>query len=327
MSRHRHHQVGEIIRGDHVILAVHEGYLGIVYICKQQLPNGKFIYKAVKTFKDADNEVCRGLFKRELTYWVNLPPHPNVVQAKDADTVNNLLVLEYVYGPPLQEVAHTNPIHPRHFLHWARGIAEGLRFLHIENEFVHRDMRPANVLIDTKKRLTAKISDLGIGKPYNPEVGHHTVIGTYSYMAPEVHRGLTDYRSDIFSYGATLHCLLTGRYAIAQTTKNMRAVLSPSSVVRGVPENLARVVLKCLDREPAQRYANMEEVIEALEPIEEWTVSESLYRRCEEHDYHYFCGNPRPSCPFCLYEIQQKRDELLLAEKLKQREAQRRGDR
>ena len=146
-------------------------------------------------------------------------------------------------------------------------------------------------------------------------------------MAPEVHQGLTDYRSDIFSYGATIHCLLTGRYAIAQTTKNLRAVMSPSSVVRGVPENLARVVLKCLDREPAQRYQNMEEVIEALEPIEEWTVSESLYRRCEEHDYHYNCANPRPSCPFCLYEKRQAHDELLLAAKLKQREPQRRGER
>ena len=99
------------------------------------------------------------------------------------------------------------------------------------------------------------------------------------------------------------------------------------SVVQGVPENLARVVLKCLDREPAQRYGNMDEVIEALEPIEEWTVSESLYRRCEEHDYEYYCGNPRPGCPFCLYDKQQEGYELRLAEKLKQREPQRRGDR
>ena len=327
MSRYHHYKVGDVIRGDHVILSVHEGCLGVVYICKQQLPNGKSIYKAIKTFKDADNEVCRGLFERELTYWVNMPPHPNVVQARDADTVNNLLVLEYVHGPTLQDVAHKNPTHPRHFLHWARGIAAGLRFLHIENEFVHRDMRPANVLIDTKRNLTAKISDLGIGKPYNPDVGHHTVIGTFSYMAPEVHRGLTDYRSDIFSYGATLHCLLTGRYAIAQTTKNLRAVMSPSSVVQGVPEDLARVVLKCLDREPGERYQNMDEVIAALAPIEEWTVSETRYRRCERHNYHYYCENPRPCCPFCLYEKQLERDEQFLAAKLDERETRRRGDR
>ena len=317
MKQDRHLKVGDVIRGDHRILAVHEGFLGIVYICKQQLPDGRFIYKAIKTFKDADSAVCRGLFERELTYWVNLPPHPNVVQARDADTVNHLLVLEYVYGPPLQQVAHKNPVHPRHFLRWARDIAEGLRFLH-ENEFVHRDMRPANVLIDIKRRLTAKISDLGIGKPFDPEAGHHTVIGTYSYMAPEVHRGLTDYRSDIFSYGATLHCLLTGRYAIAQTTKNLRTVMSPSSVVPGVSEDVARVVLKCLDRDPAERYPTMEAVLEALEPITEWDVSSSPYRLCEKHGYHFFCGNPRPNCPFCAYEREQERYELRLRELAKE---------
>ncbi len=320
MSRYHHHQVGEIIRGDHFILAVHEGYLGIVYICKQQLPNGKFIYKAVKTFKDADNEVCRGLFKRELTYWVNLPPHPNVVQAKDADTVNHLLVLEFVPGPTLQRVAHKNPIHPRHFLAWARQIADGLRFLH-DNQFVHRDLRPANILIDTKKELTAKISDLGIGKPFNPAASHHTVIGTYAFMAPEVHHGRTDFRSDIFSFGATLHCMLTGRYAIVQTTKNLRRVTSPSEVVPAVPEEVARIILKCVEREPEKRYLNMEEVIAALEPITEWSIDSKFYRHCVEHDYLYYCGYTKTQCPFCLYEKHMRRDEEALAWILKKRKA------
>ncbi len=319
--RQHHHRVGDVIRGDHRILAVHEGFLGVVYICKQELPNGKHIYKAIKTFRDEDSAVCRGLFARELTYWVNLPPHPNVVQAKDADTVNNLLILEFVFGPTLQEVAHRNPVHPTYFIRWARQIAAGLRFLHVENQFVHRDLRPANILIDMKRELTAKISDLGIGKPFNPEVSQHTVIGTFSYMAPEVHRGDTDFRSDIFSFGATLHCLLTGRYAIAQTTKNLRTVISPSRLVPGVPENVARMVLKCLDREPTHRYPNMEEVIGALDSIAEWPVSSPLYDRCRAHDFHFYCGYSQAACPFCLYEKRMRDDEKALDRTLKKPKA------
>ena len=302
------HKVGDLLRGDHRVVATHRGHFGVVYVCRQQLPGGKALYKAIKTFRSAGDRFGRALFDRELTNWVQLGPHPNVVQAKDADTVRNFLLLEFVPGPNLRDVCARHPIHPRHFLKWAREIAAGLRFLHEENEFVHRDLRPANVLIDTKHRLRAKISDLGIGKPYNPESSTHTVIGTFNFMAPEVHDGKTDYRSDIFSLGASLFHLLTGRYAVKLTTKDLTGVTSPDQYVP-VPRQVVEVILKCLEVEPEKRYQHVDEFLAALEPIEEWKVGESAFEHCAAHDYSHFVTSRRPTCPFCVYDADFRRHE------------------
>ena len=305
------HKVGDLLRGDHRVLVSYRGHFGVVYICRQELPAGKAVYKAIKTFRSAGDRFGRALFDRELTNWVQLGPHPNVVQAKDADTVRNLLLLEFVPGPNLRDVCARHPIHPRHFLKWAREIAAGLQFLHEENEFVHRDLRPANVLIDTKHQLRAKISDLGIGKPYDSQASTHTVIGTFNFMAPEVHDGKTDYRSDIFSLGVSLFYLLTGRYAVKLTTKDLTGVTSPEEYVP-VPKEVVEIILKCLEVDPEKRYQNAEEFRTALEPIEEWPVGDTPFAHCHIHDYSYFVTPEIPTCPFCAYEADfQKHEEKL----------------
>jgi len=293
------YRVGDVIRGDHRVLAVYETELGVVYVCRQDLPGGKHVYKALKTFRLA-TEVARALFERELANWVRLPPHPNIVQAKDADTVNHFLVLEFVPGPNLREVAWNAPIHPRHFFRWAAQVAGALRFLH-DNHFLHRDLRPANVLVDAEHGLTAKISDLGIGKPFDPSAASHTVIGTFTYMAPEVYEGRTDYRSDIFSFGATLYFLLTGAYAAKLSTRGMGAVTSPSRLVPSIPEEVAACVLRCLAAKPEERYAGMGEVAAELAPLRDWPVDGMPYERCSKHDYSYYSPEKRLACPFCFY--------------------------
>ena len=66
----RHQKVGDIIRGDHQILSVHKGFLGVVYICRQELPNGKFIHKAIKTFRNVDAKEAH----REFVNTWAIPP-------------------------------------------------------------------------------------------------------------------------------------------------------------------------------------------------------------------------------------------------------------
>lgn len=311
--------VGDVIRGDHVVLSVHEGFLGIVYLCRQSLPRGKAVYKAIKTFRHRDDALNRRLFEAELSYWTQLPAHPNVVQARDADTTNMFLVLEFIPGPNLRDVAYRSPVHPRHFLQWARQIAAGLRFLHVENHFLHRDLRPANVLVDTAHGLTAKITDLGIGKPFNPTATSHTVIGTYTYMAPEVHEGRTDYRSDIFSFGALLYYLLTGRDAVKLTTKNLSHVASPHEVVPEAPASLAELIVHCLEPKPERRAHSIVEVAPRLDTMGEWPVNERLYRACWVHDFSYFVDGPGEGCPFCRYEKDLRQSEEWLEQVLRQR--------
>ncbi len=304
------YQVGDVIRGDHLVLAVHEGNFGVVYICRQDLHGGRCLYKAIKTFREGGSPICKGLFERELTYWSSLPAHSNVVQARDADTVNQLLILEYVHGPSLHEIAWRSPVHARRFLQWAREIASGLHFLHVDNHFVHRDLRPANVLIDMDRDLAAKITDLGIGKPFDPSAAVHTVIGTHRYMAPEVHDAHTDYRSDIFSFGATLYFLLAGRYAVRLTTRDPFKITPLSECGLGIPEEVARFVERCLDRDPEARFPSIREVTGALDRLEEWNVDHLPFEWCEGHRYpFYHAPSLTACCPFCRFEAHSVREK------------------
>ena len=310
------YSVGDVIRGDHRVVAVLKRELSRVYICRQDLPGGNFTFKALKTFRFSNDEIARKLFERELVYWARLPPHPNIVQAKDADTVEQMLVLEHVRGPTLRKIAAKRPVHPRHFLKWAHDLADGLTFLHDQN-FLHRDLRPTNVLVDSENELRAKITDLGIGKPFDPQAASHTIIGTFTYMAPEVHLGKTDFRSDIFSYGATLYYLLTGNFAVKLTTANLESVVSPRGLVPTVSEDVAAFVLKCLQREPGDRYQSMLEVNEALSSLTEWDVDAALYKRSERYDYDYYVGGERSVCPFTSYEDDFREQLRKLEENLK----------
>ena len=309
------YNVGDVIRGDHRVITVRKGELSRVYICRQELPGGNFAYKALKTFRFSSDEIGRKLFERELVYWARLPPHTNIVQAKDADTVERLLVLEHVRGPTLRQVASKRPVHPRHFLKWARELADGLSFLHKES-FLHRDLRPTNVMIDAENDLRVKITDLGIGKPFDPQAASHNIIGTFTYMAPEVHLGKTDFRSDIFSFGATLYYLLTGNFAVKLTTANLESVVSPRSLVPTVPEEVAAFVLKCVQREPEARYQSMDEVQNELSALAEWDADAALYNECAEHNFTYYAGGTNPVCPFCLYEASFREQLQKLEQKL-----------
>ncbi len=313
--RHERYKVGDLIRGDHRVLAVHRGHFGRVYICRQDLPGGNAVYKAIKTFRQGNVQISRGLFDRELAYWVQLPHHPNVVQAKDADTVQKFLVLEFVCGPNLRDVADHSPLWPAHFLRWAREIAAGLRFLHVENNFIHRDLRPANILIDIPSKLTAKISDLGIGKPFDPGAAANTVIGTFNYMAPEVFYGKTDFRSDIFSFGATLYYMATGRYAVPRSTSEMRRITPLADFCPGSPDQISDVILRCLDREPDGRYGSIADVVAELARAEEWPTS-LPYRLCETHDYRFYAESITVHCPFCrwaheFHTLEERLDRLI----------------
>lgn len=301
--------VGDTIRGDNRVLAAHEGNFGVVYICRQDLPGGKPLYKAIKTFRDSGSPACKRLFERELTYWSGLPPHPNVVQARDADTVNQLLILEYVHGPTLHDLAFRSPVHPGRFIQWAREIASGLEFLH-ENEFVHRDLKPSNILVDVRRDLTAKITDLGIGKRLDPSDAEHTIIGSHRYMAPEVHGARTDYRSDIFTFGATLYFLLSGRNAIRATTRRTLDIRPLEEFGLGVPRKTTQLVAKCLEREPDRRFETVGELRSALDELEMWPTDRMPLERCEKHRYYFYHSpSSMAACPFCRFEARAKRRE------------------
>ena len=139
-------------------------------------------------------------------------------------------------------------------------MAEGLHHAH-EHGIVHRDVKPANIMVLASGE--PKIMDFGIAKVEASQLtAAGQLFGTPLYMSPEQAQGRpVDARSDLFSLGAVLYEILTGRRAFASDSVHgivLQVVQSdprpPSSVVAGIPEDVDRVVARCLAKDPQRRY-------------------------------------------------------------------------
>jgi serine/threonine protein kinase len=214
--------------------------------------------------------------------------HPNILAVYDVGQEGGApyIVSEYLRGRTLRErLEDTSMLPVKKAVTYAVQIATGLAAAH-EHGIVHRDLKPENLFITSDDRL--KILDFGIAKLTEAEgpssstvktVAPGTqpgfVIGTVGYMAPEQIRGLAaDRRSDIFSFGAVLYEMLCGRRAFTGTTNAdvMTAILKEDPpdltvVEPRVPPILGRVVERCLEKSPVDRFQSTEDLAFALEGL------------------------------------------------------------
>jgi serine/threonine protein kinase/Tol biopolymer transport system component len=175
------------------------------------------------------------------------------------------------------------PLPPRKVIEYGVGIATGLAAAH-EKGIVHRDLKPENIFLTRDGRV--KILDFGLAKLSGPmdqegsqkptavlETTPGTVMGTAGYMSPEQVRGFeADHRSDIFSFGAILYEMLTGRGAFRRDTAadTMSAILAsePPEIARdaaGISPALERIVRRCLEKEREQRFQSALDLAFALD--------------------------------------------------------------
>jgi serine/threonine protein kinase len=213
--------------------------------------------------------------------------HPNIVMAYDADEAEagHFLVMEFIDGQDLATVIRKQgPLSVAAALNCALQAARGLEYAHGRG-IIHRDIKPANLLRDAAG--TVKITDLGLarfnkqGTAENPEAGSITqagsILGTVDYMPPEQAMGSAgiDHRADIYSLGATLHFLLTGRppyqgesFMATMFKHRLAPVPSLTENCPETPPALDAVFRRMMAKEPADRYQTMTEVVGALETIE-----------------------------------------------------------
>jgi eukaryotic-like serine/threonine-protein kinase len=267
--------------GSYLILdQIGTGGMGQVYLAEHARMRRLVALKVLPVFS-SDDHVARERFFREARAAGTLD-HPNVVRVFDLCQEGKLLylVMEYVEGASLQSiVGRHGPLPVEAACHYARQVAFGLQHAH-ELGFVHRDIKPANLLID---RLgVAKILDLGLVRSEADREAALTkqldnrILGTADYVAPEqaINSSDVDIRADIYSLGATLYFLLTGRtlFPEGRTAQKLvwQQIKEPVPVERLRPEvspELAGVVNRMLRKKPAERFQTPAEVFEALAPF------------------------------------------------------------
>jgi len=197
--------------------------------------------------------------------------HPNIIKIFEVGEYNGLpfLALEFHEAGGLHEKLGSGPWQPQQAASLVEKLARALQYAH-EQGIVHRDMKPANVLLRNDGEPI--ITDLGLAKVLGqpPHTSAGTVLGTLDYMAPEQadsDRGQIGPATDIYALGAILYELVTGRRPFDGGTKEekLRQVLfdeplPPSRHVRHLPRPIEIICLKCLEKTPKRRYLSAAEL-------------------------------------------------------------------
>ena len=198
--------------------------------------------------------------------------HPNVLVIHDIGVLEGepYIVSELLQGATLRKRLGGKELSPAKAVDWALQLAQGLRAAH-DKGIVHRDLKPENLFVTNEGRL--KILDFGIAKLAAPSAQSGTregaILGTVGYMAPEQVRGQrADQRSDIFACGSILYEMLAGRrpFEGSSDLETASAILNqePAPLPRHVPPELDRIVRRCLEKDPADRFHSAADLALAL---------------------------------------------------------------
>lgn len=251
------------------------GGMGVVYRAHDERLNRDVALKVLRSGLLAD-ESTRKRFREEALNLSRLN-HPNIETVYDFDSQNGVdfLVMEFVAGSSLAEEIAAGPVVEDKVIRVGVQIAEGLSAAH-QDGIVHCDLKPDNVRLMPDRR--AKILDFGLSQflrssrpsPANERetVSELQVGGTLPYMAPEQVRGQwPDARVDVYALGAVLYEMSTGRRPFPEKDAPelmisilQRAPVQPRLLNTRMSAELERVILKCLEKDPEQRYQSAKEV-------------------------------------------------------------------
>src|SRR5215467_711857 len=261
------------------------GGMGEVYRARDKRLARDVAIKLLPLFVSSDPDRLRR-FEQEAQAAAALN-HPNILAVHQLGTYDGApyLVSELLEGETLRRQLQRSRLAVRRAIDYGVQIARGLAAAH-EKGIAHRDLKPENLFVTKDGRI--KILDFGLAKLTRPNPGPSNtaptlssetdagvVMGTVGYMAPEQVRGQTaDHRADIFAFGTILYEALTGQRAFRKPTsvETMNAILNeePASVsvlAPTAPLALQRIVQRCLEKNPEQRFQSAHDLAFALEAL------------------------------------------------------------
>src|SRR5579871_210443 len=266
-----------------------EGGMGAVYKAYDNDLNRTVALKLVKPELATSPHIMQR-FKQELLLASKIS-HKNVLRIHDLGDVDGtkFISMAFVEGSDLSDlIALTGGLPFDRALNFAKQLCGALEAAHHEG-VVHRDLKPQNILIDKNDQLF--VSDFGLAKSLEPEVTMMTrvgqVIGTPRYMSPEqVEAKEVDHRSDLYSAGMILYEMFTSETPFrAESTLQLmykhvnEAPVDPRIKRPDLPPYVANVILKCLMKDPAQRYQSGREILTDLESQSAPMVSKAAANR------------------------------------------------
>lgn len=262
------------IKGYDIIEELGRGAMGVVYKAWQPQLKRHVAIKLIRAGSSADSgELLR--FRNEAETLARLR-HPHVIPIYEVGEYEGLpyFVMEFVSGGSLDQALRTGPFPVLDAVALVEVLAQAMHAVHQCN-IVHRDLKPANILVAEGGH--PKISDFGLAKKLDGETdftASGAVMGTPSYMAPEQAAGGSKKvgpRADVYALGVILYETLTGRppFKAATSMDTLFQVLHddvfpPSRWRVGLPNELDNICLKCLEKDPARRYASAELLAEDL---------------------------------------------------------------
>lgn len=279
-------EVGSLVDGKYKILnKVGQGGMSVVYLAMNERANKQWAVKEVRKDGIKDFEVVKQGLVAETDILKKLS-HPNLPSIVDViDTEDSfIIIMDYIQGNSLNQALDEFGAQPQeHVIAWAKQLCDVLGYLHTRTPaIIYRDMKPANVMLKPDGNVT--LIDFGTAREFKEKnLADTTCLGTVGYAAPEQFGGMgqTDARTDIYCLGATLYHLVTGMNPCEPPyeIKPIREI-NPS-----LSSGLERIIQKCTQRDPNDRYQSAAELMYALEHYEE---IDDLYRKKQKGKLYKF---------------------------------------
>ncbi len=279
-----------------------EGGMGEVYAADHLRINRRLAIKLLRA-EVLTNEEAVARFEQEAMTASSIG-HENIIRIEDSGKLDDgriYLAMELLDGLPFNDLIDEQQISPDRLLNILIQTCHGLRAAHDKN-IIHRDMKPENIYItpDGKGGDLPKLLDFGIAKVSQAEGENHltrtgTIFGTPFYMAPEQALGQSvDLRVDVYAMGVIMYEVFTGEVPFGGEsfmgilTQHITTEPTPPSITaqkngRVLVPGIEAVILKAMKKEPADRYQNMSELVEALIPLYRAVAGSGMSTYMEAH--------------------------------------------